>query len=209
MHCNKSNAELLIARGGDVNAKDNDGATPAYIATTLAIMFDKQQVVEMVNLLVAKGAQVDIHLAAFIGDVEKVNDFLEQGIDINAKAKSGETPVCMAALTGQKEMVKFLISKGADVNAKAGLSTKATSVVYSPLHSALIYPDYEVVKLLIDNGADIKAKGFLGPTLLVPLIAAETRGAKVFEEDSGLDIGFSHEEFDLAMQQTVEARAAE
>jgi ankyrin repeat protein len=174
-------------------------------------MSDKQQIVDMVNLLLAKGTQVDIHLAAFIGDVKKVESFLEEGVDVNTKAKFGQTPLCLAALSGQKEMIRFLIGKGADVNVKAWLSSTEEAQGYSPLYFALTYPDYEVVKMLIDSGANIKDKGppFIESPLWMLLMSAMTRGAKVFLEDPNLDdIGFSDEEFEL-YKETLDARTVE
>jgi ankyrin repeat protein len=168
-------------------------------------MLGRQQMVDMAKLVVAKGAQVDsIQLAAFIGDMAKVENFLDEGIDVNAKHNHGQTPLSLAVISGQKEMVGFLISRGADVNATGGL------LGLRLLHSAVIYPDYEVAKLLIDNGADVNAKGpplNVSP-LLAPLVAAELIGMELLDLDDTFDRGFSDKEANLDMKDEQAAFAA-
>jgi ankyrin repeat protein/beta-lactamase regulating signal transducer with metallopeptidase domain len=157
----------LISNGADINSRDNHGATPAY-AATVSIGVDRQQMVDIVKLLVAKGAQIDtIHLAAFVGDVEKVKSFLQEGIDINEKDVHGRTPLHLASMSGQKEVVRLLIGKGADVNVESPESDYLMGL--TPLHLASVYADYETAKLLIDGGADVNTKAILG---LPPLWAS-------------------------------------
>jgi len=157
----------LISNGADINSRDSHGATPAY-AATISIGMDRQQMVDIVKLLVAKGAQIDtIHLAAFVGDVEKVKSFLQEGIDINEKDVHGRTPLHLASMSGQKEVVRLLIGKGADVNVESPESDYLMGL--TPLHLASIYADYETAKLLIDSGADVNTKAILG---LPPLWAS-------------------------------------
>ena len=79
----KNMIELLIAKGADVNAKDNEGTTPLHTAITL----DSKDSKEIAELLLAKGA------------------------DINAKDNDGYTPLHRAAAmgyTGKEEMVELL-----------------------------------------------------------------------------------------------------
>jgi ankyrin repeat protein len=105
--------ELLISKGADVNAEDNDGYTPLYWAA----MQDSKGLVE---LLTAKGATPvsTIHLAASAGDLAKVKSFIEEGTDVNAKDKFGRTPLYRVLRVDTNDLAEFLIAKGADVNAK-------------------------------------------------------------------------------------------
>jgi ankyrin repeat protein len=84
-------AELLLASGVDVNAKENDeGHTPLHWAA----MKDRK---EMVELLLAKKA------------------------DANAKTwREGSTPLHYAALFGKRAAAEILLANYAEVNAKNG-----------------------------------------------------------------------------------------
>ena len=70
-------------------------------------------------LVVGCGPSVDIHEAAYKGNIEAVKQHLANGTDVNAKDGAGFTPLHGAAFLGEKEIVELLIAKGADVNAKA------------------------------------------------------------------------------------------
>jgi len=78
-------------------------------------------------LLVGCGSSVDIHEAAFDGNIEAVKQHLAAGADVNAKNDGGYTPLHYAAFNGHKEIAELLIAKGADVNAKDGIGGKTTA----------------------------------------------------------------------------------
>lgn len=56
----------------------------------------------------------DLHLAAYRDDVERVKLLLNEGANVNCKARNGSTPLHWAAGAGALECVKLLLSQGAD-----------------------------------------------------------------------------------------------
>ena len=157
----KEVAELLIAEGADVNAKDEHGGTPLHQAAS----WKKK---EMVELLIAEGADVNAKkdrgmtplLYAIIGgDYGIVELLIAKGADVNAKRDGGGTPLHQAASDGHEEIVELLIANGADVNAKDEIG--------GALHyAAWLGGNTETVVLLIAAGADVNAKNMEGITPL-------------------------------------------
>ncbi len=84
--------ELLLARGADVNARNND-----------------------------LGSGTALILAAQIGDAGAVRRLLEKGAEVNARHESGYTALMYAAASesNDPEMVKALLARGAEINASA------------------------------------------------------------------------------------------
>ena len=52
------------------------------------------------------------------GNLEKVTQIIESGVDVNSKTEYGSTALFYACDRGHKELVKFLLDQGADPNAK-------------------------------------------------------------------------------------------
>jgi len=171
--------ELLIAKGADVNSKNNDGKTPVDAAMTR----NRRNIVE---LLIEKGADVTIHLAVFAGDIDKVRSFIESGVSVDAKDRTGFTPLHWAARTGHTNVAECLIANGANVNAGDDSTPLQEAAYYSKemvellivkgadinagpwtaLHGAVDEGLREIVELLIQKGADVNAKDSKGRTPL-------------------------------------------
>lgn len=188
--------ELLIAKGADVNSKNNDGQTPV----DAAMAQNRRNIIE---LLVARGADIsNIHLAAYLGDADKVKSFLDEGADVNEKSESGYTPLHYATMENSKDVAELLLAKGADVNTKnkyggtplheavsrgykdlaglliasgADVNARASSGVTTPLGYAAYLGHKDIAELLIIKGADVNAKDNTSRT---PLQWAEKRGHK-------------------------------
>jgi cytohesin len=149
--------EFLLAHGADVNAKDNDGYTPLYLA---AVVSGNE---EAAKLLLAHQARYTIFEVASAGDLERVQRLVQQNpAVVFSKDSSSTTPLHEAAWHGCADVVKFLIAKGADVNARNAFGM-------TPLHMAAHGKSRQVVQCLLDNQADINAANRDGDT---PLEAA-------------------------------------
>jgi len=137
-------ASSLIDQGSDVNAKDWRGMS----ALSCAILQGNKEVAE---LLSEKGAKPSIHVAAFLGDIEKVKSFIEAGADVNTKDGTGFTPLHCAAMAGHVNVAKLLIDKGAAVSVEPNQGSR------TPLYWAIKNKHKDVAKLLIDKGADVSS----------------------------------------------------
>jgi ankyrin repeat protein len=158
----KAAVEALLAKGADVNARDESGDTPLHVASGNG----KKDIAE---LLLAKGAdisakntygQTPLHRPSGNDKKDIVELLLVKGADVNAKAKDTRTPLHWAAsFGGTKDVAELLLSKGADVNAKTGDGR-------TPLHWAAYLGNKVVAELLLAKGADVNAKDTDGWTPL-------------------------------------------
>ena len=114
-------AELLLARGSDVNVKCSNGWTPLYFAAYYNYP-------NIVRLLLAGNAEVNLvddagqtplHSAvAYKGDQEMVELLLSKQAKVNIRDKNGRTPLHLAASEGKQGAVKVLLANGAEVNVR-------------------------------------------------------------------------------------------
>jgi len=163
LHCaarygHKEVAELLIAKGADINAKDTRGRTPIDLAI-------KKGRKVIAKLLLSKSGDFSLHTAAYIGDLQRVEKFIDGGATVDAKDQKGQTALHYAAKAGQIAVAKLLIANGADVNAKGNWN-------WTPLHSA-VYSSKDMVELLLAKGADVNSRDSDGRT---PLSYAQDEG---------------------------------
>lgn len=143
-------AELLLSKGADIHAKDNEfGMTPLFNAPK-----------EIFKLLISKDADVNVRSkkgltplawSAYGDDLDRIKLLISKGADINAGDDYLKTPLHIAANWNKVRIAEILISKGANVNAK-------DSSGWTPLHWASFEGGPEVVQLLITKGAEKNAR---------------------------------------------------
>uniref|UniRef100_H3DKB8 Ankyrin 2a, neuronal n=1 Tax=Tetraodon nigroviridis TaxID=99883 RepID=H3DKB8_TETNG len=97
--------------------------------------------------------------AARAGNIDKVLDFLKNGIDISTCNQNGLNALHLAAKEGHKDLVEELLDRGAPVDS----STKKGN---SALHIASLAGQKEVVRLLVKRGANINSQSQNGFTPL-------------------------------------------
>ena len=193
-------AELLIARGANVNGGNRLGSTPLHVAAY-------NQKPAMVALLVRKGGDVNartengwtpLHKAMERLAVASANEtppaeevamvvsvvelLLANGAAVDAQGSKVGMPIHMAALTGQKALVQMLIDKHADANARSDDGQ-------TPLFQAAKKDSVDIVALLLARGADVNARTKSGYTALMVSAGNGNPGiAKVLLEH-GADVG--------------------
>lgn len=85
------------------------------------------------------------------GNIEKVQELLDDINDINKVLYNGHAMLHYAAENGRYKIVELLISKGHNIN------WRAQSTGASPMHYAVKNGHFKIVKILMLNGADINA----------------------------------------------------
>jgi cytohesin len=183
-------AELLVAGGADVGAKNKRGSTPLdMIVGTPALHTENHR--EIAEFLISNGVDIRnrkgfLHRVLVIGWHDLAKHAIDQGIDVNAKDRDGNTPLHLANnVKDNIEFTELLIAKGADVNAKSKSGM-------TPLHQAVRTRNgrKDVVELLIANGAEVDVKDKSGLTPLYWAVAHKRTDSDVIEYliDRGGDV---------------------
>ncbi|MEK7832582.1 MAG: ankyrin repeat domain-containing protein, partial [Acidobacteriota bacterium] len=154
----------LLTRGADINTRRGDGARPLQLTNGdyhyrgwRDVPKDVETTPdEVYQHLVARGAEIDIGMAAAKGNLERVRELLAQDstlanrvADYNSYYIGSGAPLKNAAARGHIEIVKLLLEHGADPNLpEEGIAPRGHA-----LHSAVCNGHIEIVKLLLEHGA--------------------------------------------------------
>ncbi|MDQ7827350.1 MAG: ankyrin repeat domain-containing protein [Candidatus Eremiobacteraeota bacterium] len=112
-------AKLLIAKGADVNARDEKGNTPLFEACQ--DLPGETQSKDLIKLLLDKGADINarnskgktlLHNAVLSGNDNEVKLLLSLGADGSIKDKSGNTPLRYAKKYELKNIIQILQDNG-------------------------------------------------------------------------------------------------
>jgi ankyrin repeat protein len=142
----------LLAKGANVNARDDYGNTPIIFAS-------EQGHLQSVELLLRAGADVNartsfnllsaLMLAARHGYLEIVKILHERGGEVEVQNLAGYTPLMEAAEGGHTQIVEALLEMGANVNAKGNLRGRTALMI------AVSKGYIDIVKLLLKHNAEV------------------------------------------------------
>ncbi|KAI6855500.1 hypothetical protein KC343_g118 [Hortaea werneckii] len=147
-------AELLLARGADVNASGGKYSNALQAASYYGYK-------DIVQLLLARGADVNasggyygsaLQAASYQGYEDIVDKLLAAGAYVNAQGGSYSNALYAAAIRGSVEIVQRLLAAGANVNAEGGDYGSA-------LQAAAYVGSIGVVERLLAAGANVNAQG--------------------------------------------------
>jgi ankyrin repeat protein len=126
----KERVALLLAKGADVHAVDEEGRTAIHAAIEYGS-------VDTVKLLIEKGGRVNakdhegrtaLHEAAWNGRRDMAECLLGHGAAVDARDHEGRTALHRAAHMWYRDVAELLLARGADVNARDKTSS-------TPLHA--------------------------------------------------------------------------
>nr|MDO8082437.1 ankyrin repeat domain-containing protein [Candidatus Freyarchaeota archaeon] len=109
-----------------------------------------------------------VQVCDYEGNAEIARFLIENGADVNYKAKYIETPLNYASMYGHVEIVKLLLDAGADVNKKGDYGR--TPIMYAVKRVPEDKRFFEISKLLLDTGADVNLTNEEGDNVLLELL---------------------------------------
>ena len=153
--------EYLVERGADIDACGTH-YTPYFVEISCYCIARYKKRDAVAGYLMERGAIIDIHTAAYLGDREGVESFLRQrpeslneghpqhvmgdmtadGLDYPLAPTPWATPLCYALKGGDVETVTYLIESGARIEGIEEALFKAAA------------KHWEKVRLLLENGAN-------------------------------------------------------
>ncbi len=159
----------LLAQDPDLaHAVNEDGLSIALYAAHAGHHSGNTRVVE---LLLARGAEIDVHTAAALGLRTRVEELLRARPSLVGQAGAwGRTPLHWAASGGYAPLAEWLMVSGAHADARDLWGC-------TPLHLAAELGRESVVELLLRKGADVHARLKNGKSVLQ--LAAQSRNPDV------------------------------
>lgn len=154
-------AEVLLSKGLDVNAVNNNKTSPLIYSIT-------QRKPEIMVLLLDQGADLEhrdangftaLRIGVLFGNKNVVDALLSHGADPSEKYDDGLCPLHIACTEGFPEVAELLIKSGADTSFK-------DTTGFLPLHLAAFHGQTPIVKTLLSNGSDVNSLSFGGDTPL-------------------------------------------
>jgi len=160
-YCGGNDVEFirfLLDHGANPNAADKDGTMPIHLAVTR----DSAEAKTIVEMLLQRGATLDVFAQAQLGQTDKVLADVKEHPDLLDKPGGigGQTLLHIAAGRGNLALVQTLVKRGADLELKNRWGG------WTPLHSAAGAGHTAVVAYLIQQGAKVEAPGVYNQGIL-------------------------------------------
>ena len=152
--------KYLVKRKADIDACGTH-YTPYFVEISCYCIARFKKHHDVADYLLEKGAKLNIHTAAFLGDVSSVKKYLrskkrlneghpqyvmagknDQGLDFLIAPAKWATPICYALRGGSVETVELLIDRGAQIKG----NERALFIAADDKPT--------MVRLLLENGAD-------------------------------------------------------
>jgi ankyrin repeat protein len=145
-----------------VNARSERGVSAALMAC-----YTGQAKIR--DLLIDKGARLELHEAVAAGKLAKVKEFADAKPELaRSYSPDGFPMIALAAAFGHEDVARYLHEKGAEMNA---LATNGTG--YNALTGAVAGRHSSIAKWLVENGADVNYRYAQGHS---PFLEAAANG---------------------------------
>ena len=137
----------IVRRGADIDACGTH-YTPYFVEISCYCIARHKKHDDVADLLLEKGAKIDLHTVAFLGDCEGVKRILKQDPKLlheghpQSAPAPWATPLCYALRGGDVETVKVLIERGAKIKGNENPFFIAAN------------NNVDKVRLLLEHGAD-------------------------------------------------------
>jgi len=157
--CLKGNSEivkLLLNNNANKTLLNNNGETAMFIAQKNG----KNSIVQIFANVSPSDNNAELLEAVKKGDLEKINQFLLRGANINYQDSEGKTPLIHSILSGYKEITQSILLKGANINTKDKNGN-------SPAIHAILKKDIIVLTELEKKRCDLNAEDKEGYTPLM------------------------------------------
>jgi ankyrin repeat protein len=134
-----------------------------------------------------------VHELVERNDLQRVQEFIQQGHGINRANRYDETPLHLARTP---EMIKLLIEGGAEVNIENHFGD-------SPLLQAVYRGDHGLVELLIRHGANLNHKNRFGDSPLQEAVNRDLIVMATLLVEQGADINAQGKQGDTVLHTAV------
>ena len=105
---------------------------------------------------------MDLISAANYGDIRRVRELLDAGVDPNIKDDEGDSALIMATIRSKIDVIRLLLDRGADPN--IGDEDGETPLMRASYRNTRDNKD--IIKLLLERGADPNIQSLNGDTAL-------------------------------------------